>query len=79
MKRGVRMGFTCSNRQCSSHRRVSERDSSVPSRGYLVLEDGVIQGVYPSLPETFARCPAEDYGDALILRSFADLHLHAPQ
>ena len=48
-------------------------------RGYLVLEDGVIQGVYPSLPETFARCPAEDYGDALILRSFADLHLHAPQ
>ena len=48
-------------------------------RGYLVLEDGVIQGVYPSLPEKFARCPAEDYGDALILRSFADLHLHAPQ
>ena len=48
-------------------------------RGYLVLEDGVIQGVYPSLPETFARCPAEDYGDALILRSIADLHLHAPQ
>ncbi len=47
--------------------------------GYLVLEDGVIQGVYRVLPEQYAACPAEDYGEGLIMPSFADLHLHAPQ
>ena len=47
--------------------------------GYLVLEDGVLQGVYPVLPGRYAACPVEDYGDGLIMPSFADLHLHAPQ
>ena len=47
--------------------------------GYLVAEDGIIQGVYPVLPEQYAGAPVEDWGDALILQSFADLHLHAPQ
>ena len=47
--------------------------------GYLVAVDGAIQGVYPVLPEQYAGAPAEDFGDALILQSFADLHLHAPQ
>ena len=26
--------------------------------GYLVLEDGVIQGLYPTLPEQYAACPS---------------------
>ena len=47
--------------------------------GYLVAVDGAIQGVYPVLPEQYAGAPVEDFGDALILQSFADLHLHAPQ
>ena len=47
--------------------------------GYLVLEDGVIQGIYPKLPQQYAACPVTDYGDGLIMPSFADLHLHAPQ
>ena len=47
--------------------------------GYLVLEDGVLEAVCPVLPEQYAACPVEDYGDALIMPSFADLHLHAPQ
>ena len=51
---------------------------TVPN-GWLVLEDGVLQGVYPALPERYAACPAEDYGDSLIMPSFTDLHLHAPQ
>ena len=46
--------------------------------GYLVAEDGLIRGVYGSLPEQYAGAPVEDWGDALILQSFADLHLHAP-
>ena len=40
--------------------------------GYLVAEDGLIRGVYGSLPEQYAGAPVEDWGDALILQSFAD-------
>ena len=47
--------------------------------GYLVAEDGLIQGVYHALPEQYTGAPVEDYGDALILQSFADLHLHGAQ
>lgn len=47
--------------------------------GYLVLDDGIIQGAFSSLPERFASAPVSDYGDRLILQSFADMHLHAPQ
>ena len=51
----------------------------VTERGYLVTENGVIQGVYPVLPEQYQGAPVEDFGDCLILQSFTDLHLHAPQ
>ena len=47
--------------------------------GYLVAEEGKIAGVFPVLPERYAGAAVEDYGDALIVQSFADLHLHAPQ
>jgi guanine deaminase len=46
---------------------------------YLVLDDGVIQGVFDRLPERYRNETVEDYGDMLIMQSFADLHLHAPQ
>ena len=46
---------------------------------FLVLVDGVIQGLWDRLPEEYAACPMKDYGEALVLPSFADLHLHAPQ
>ena len=51
----------------------------VTKNGWLIAEDGRITGVFPTLPERYAGAPAEDYGDALILQSPADLHLHAPQ
>ena len=51
----------------------------VVENGFLVLEDGVIRGVYDKLPETYAEAPLTDYGDSLIMQSFADMHLHAPQ
>ena len=47
--------------------------------GFLVAEEGRIAGVFPVLPERYAGAAVEDWGDALILQSFADLHLHAPQ
>ena len=51
----------------------------IREHGYLVLEDGAVQGVYDALPEVFASAPLTDYGDRLIMQSFADMHLHAPQ
>ena len=51
----------------------------ITENGYLIAENGVITGVFPKLPEQYAGAPVEDWGNALILQSFADLHLHAPQ
>lgn len=48
-------------------------------RGYLLLDDGVICGIYDALPEQYANLPCRDYGDRLIMQSFGDMHLHAPQ
>ena len=48
--------------------------------GYIVLNgDGVIEGVFETLPERFRSAQLSDFGDALIMQSFADMHLHAPQ
>ena len=48
--------------------------------GYLVLDDaGTIQGVYGEAQPFFQGQTVCDFGDKLILQSFADLHLHAPQ
>ena len=47
--------------------------------GYLAAEDGRITGVFSTLPERYAGAHVEDFGTDLILQSFADLHLHAPQ
>lgn len=47
--------------------------------GYAVLEDGILTGLYETLPPAFSHEPIEDYGEALILQTFLDMHLHAPQ
>lgn len=47
---------------------------------YLVLEDGVIRGIFENdLPEKYANAKIDNYGDSLLVPSFCDLHLHAPQ
>ena len=57
--------------------RLGELD--IREHGYLVLKDGVVQGVYDALPQALASAPITDYGDRLIMQSFVDMHLHAPQ
>lgn len=47
--------------------------------GYIVTENGVIEGIYGKLPGEYRDIPTEDYGDKLIIPSFCDMHLHAPQ
>ena len=51
----------------------------ITENGCLVAVDGIIEGIYDTLPEKYAGCPIEDCGSGLILQSFADMHLHAPQ
>jgi len=51
----------------------------ITEHGYLVAENGVISGVFQVLPEQYTDVPIEDFGDALILQTFADLHLHGAQ
>lgn len=50
---------------------------------YIVVEDKTIVGIYKVLPEEYQTNPPSvvllDYGDALIIPSFIDLHIHAPQ
>lgn len=52
---------------------------TITEGGYLVAVDGIICGVYKTLPQEFAAFPVTDCGNDLILQSFADMHLHAPQ
>lgn len=51
----------------------------IVERGCLVLEEGVIEGIYREVPPRHADGEVIDYGDRLIMQSFADMHLHAPQ
>ena len=57
----------------------SENTIEITENGYLVVENGVCRGVYPTLPERWAGLPLTDYGDRIILPGMSDLHLHAPQ
>ena len=47
--------------------------------GYLVTVDGTIEGVFPVLPEKFAHARVADFEGKLIIPSFVDMHVHAPQ
>ncbi len=48
------------------------------SGGILLSDDGTILEVYKDIPDDL-KCEVVDYGDDLVMQSFADMHLHAPQ
>lgn len=47
--------------------------------GFLVIENGTIGGVFPSLPQIYSQLPLHDYTGHLVIPGMSDLHLHAPQ
>ena len=51
----------------------------VRQNAYLVSEGETIVGLYDTLPPEYTGQPVEDWGDALIIPAFTDLHIHAPQ
>ena len=47
--------------------------------GYMHLEDGRIAGLGSAVLPGWEDVPQADYSDCLIMQSFCDMHLHAPQ
>ena len=59
---------------------AGEKDSlSVFPASYIAVEDGFVEGIYPVLPEQYQGAEVTDYGRALIIPAFSDLHIHASQ
>lgn len=52
---------------------------NICEHGYLVCRDGLVEGVYQTLPFKLGGNPIHDYGDRLIIPGLVDLHVHAPQ
>ena len=55
------------------------RHFEIVPHGYVVVNDGKVEGVYQELPEDFADQPMTDYGDRLLIPAMNDMHVHAPQ
>ena len=49
------------------------------SDSYLAVEDGVVEGIYPVLPEQFSGAQVTELGGDVLIPAFSDLHVHAPQ
>lgn len=49
------------------------------SNAYIAVENGVVEGIYETLPEKYKRLPCKDFGEDVIIPAFTDLHVHAPQ
>ena len=46
---------------------------------YIAVQDGVVTGIYPQIPEELSGIPVTDFGKDIIIPAFSDLHVHAPQ
>lgn len=51
----------------------------IVENGYICLENGVISRIGPELPQSWQNAECIDMRDRLIMQSFCDMHLHAPQ
>ncbi|HLR35183.1 MAG TPA: guanine deaminase [Tissierellales bacterium] len=46
---------------------------------YLIVKNGKVEGIYPSLDEKYNNIKVRNIGDKIIIPGFVDLHFHAPQ
>ena len=58
---------------------TSRTDMQIRQQQFLHVEDGIVQSFYKELPKLFCEEEVKDYGDAIIIPAFCDLHVHAPQ
>ena len=52
---------------------------NVYENSYIAVENGLVEGIYAQIPEKFSGVEVTDYGRALIIPAFSDLHVHAAQ
>ena len=57
----------------------SRHELAVYENSYIAVEDGVVEGIYETLPEPMLSLPVRDFGEGVIIPAFSDLHVHAPQ
>ena len=48
-------------------------------QGYLHIKEGKTDGFYEEIPQALTGEKVRDYGNAVIIPAFNDLHIHAPQ
>lgn len=59
---------------------TKDKDSfEIHEKSFLVIENKRIVGLFDHLPQQDQNLPRTDYHDAIIIPSFIDLHIHAPQ
>ncbi len=51
----------------------------VIQEGYLIVENGISQGIYEELPKEMLDIWIEDYSGKIIIPGISDIHLHGPQ
>ncbi len=54
-------------------------EMEIREQAYLHIEDGRVKAFYKELPEDLCGRPVTDYGQAVIIPGFNDLHIHGPQ
>lgn len=60
------------------HTPESNRFEVVP-HGFIAVDNGKVEGIYPELPDRLTDCPVTDWGDRLLIPAMNDMHVHAPQ
>lgn len=58
---------------------VSPEKIEVFAQSYVVLKEGIVEGVFQELPPQYREVEVADFGRQLIIPGFVDLHVHAPQ
>ena len=46
---------------------------------YIAVENGIVKGIWPAVPEEYQNVILTDHKDAVLIPAFSDLHVHAPQ
>ena len=46
---------------------------------YIAVDEGIVNGIWPVIPDGYKGAPLTDYGEAVLIPAFSDLHVHAPQ
>src|SRR5574344_3095069 len=57
----------------------SNKDLKSVENGFLVIKDGIVEGVFSSLPDEYKNYELVDAGNDLVVPGLVDLHVHAPQ